>query len=596
MKRIVSAALLALFILCLLAPLAAADGGWSEEYYRAVDLTEELSEAEEISLDEDCLAIVREYGVDLALLAVNEDYREGRSLEEIADDIYGYCGFGVGDTRDGYMMVYDADSGEYALVCFGAADISLRKLDFISRTATGLRDEYGLYGVMYGTVKCVSDMLAEAAANGGVARVGEGGGLPAWYPADVGSFEPYHDADAPRVRDDADILDDGEEERLTALLLEVRADTGRDVVVYTDVTDYGLGHDVCAADYFEFNGYGLGAAREGFCLYVCMDPDNRGWWAAVHGPDSRALYTEDHANEIDDALYDYMVSGDYAYGFEDWAENIRTLCLKGMPFAPEWYPDEPWSFVKSHDAAAPRVVDEAYGMSEIEIAALSEKAAALSDKLGIDVVILLCGSSYGLPRYEYADDFYNYCGYGLGEDFDGVLLAMFSYSDTVLINEYGKGLDRLTEVNLKRLTSRCAGKLARNDAYGAADEWLDLVGRMERTGRVPRTAASWCGTGFLGLVGGLIFGGIDRSRAKARMKTPAVSTNANAYLVPAAISIVSLGDVFLRTSSTSTYSPVRTDSGSSSGRSSGGSSGRSSYSSHYSSSSGSSYSGSGRKF
>ena len=594
MKRIAAAALLALFILCLLAPCASAEGDWSEDYYRAVDLAGELSDTEGVSLDEDCIAFIKEFGVDLTMLTVDSSHREGRSLEDIAGSLYEYCGFGVGETHDGYMMVYDADTEEYALVCFGDAEISGVDLKFVRHTATGFREEYGVFGVMYGTFKALSERLRAAPDPGGVARVGEGGDLPTWYPIDVASFEPYHDSDAPRVRDDADIFSDEDEDYLTRLLLEVREDTGKDVVVYTDMSDYGLGHDVCSADYFEFNGYGTGEQREGFCLYICMDPDDRGWWTAVHGLDSRALYTEEYANEIDDELYGFMAGGDYSYGVMDWADNIRTLCLKGIPFAPEWYPDR--GYVRTHDPYASRVVDEAGVLTASELAALEEKASALSDKLGVDVVVLLCGNSYGMTRPQYADAFYNYNGYGLGEDYDGVLLAMYRYSGSALINEYGAGLKHLTSVNFDRLTSRCESKLGRGDAYAAADEWLDLVGRMERTGRVPRTAGSWCGTGVFGALLGCIFGAVDRKVAKARMKTPAVSTNANAYLIPAAISIMSLGDVFVKTTSSSQYSPIRTDSGGSGRSSGGGSSHSSSYSHSYSSSSGSSYSGSGRRF
>ncbi|MBO6010735.1 MAG: TPM domain-containing protein [Oscillospiraceae bacterium] len=594
MKRIAAAALTALLILCLFAPLALAEGDWSEDYYRAVDLTGELTEAEEVSLDEDCIDFIKEFGVDLAMLAVNAESREGRTLEDVAVDFYEYCGFGVGATHDGYMAVYDADTEELAVFCFGAADLSRRDRKFVTDTAAGFRGEYGIFGVMYGTYKSLSERLRGAEDPGGVARVGEGGDMPAWYPVDVASFEPYHDADAPRVRDDADIFSDEDEAWLTEVLLEVRADTGRDVVVYTDMSDYGLGQDVCSADYFEFNGYGTGEQREGFCLYIDMDPNDRGWWTAVHGADSRGLYTYENANEIDDALYEYMAGGSYAYGVRDWADNIRTLCLKGIPFAPEWYPER--DYVKQHDPDAPRVVDETHMLTDIELGQLEEKAAALSDKLGVDVVVLMCGNTYNMPRSEYADAFYNYNGYGFGDGYDGVLLAMYEYSGSVLINEYGAGLRHLTSVNYDRLTSRCGSKVSSGRLYEAADEWLRLVGRMERTGRVPRTAAAWGGTGVLGAVLGCIFGGIDRSRAKARMKTPAVSTNANAYLIPAAISILSLGDVFIKTTSSSQYSPIRTDSGGSGRSSGGGSSHSSSYSSSYSSSSGSSYSGSGRKF
>ncbi|MBR3561904.1 MAG: hypothetical protein IKN81_10350 [Oscillospiraceae bacterium] len=53
------------------------------------------------------------------------------------------------------------------------------------------------------------------------------------------------------------------------------------IVIYTDVTDYDLGKDICAADFYDFNGYGYGGEHEGICLFIDMDAYDRGWWVCA---------------------------------------------------------------------------------------------------------------------------------------------------------------------------------------------------------------------------------------------------------------------------------------------------------------------------
>ena len=108
--------------------------------------------------------------------------------------------------------------------------------------------------------------------------------MPAWYPKDPLTFPYYHDKDAPRIVDTADIFSDEEESSMEARLTELRGQLGKDIVVFTDVSTYGLSQPVYAADFYDFNGYGIGDDREGVCLMICMDPADRGWWACCTGP------------------------------------------------------------------------------------------------------------------------------------------------------------------------------------------------------------------------------------------------------------------------------------------------------------------------
>ena len=426
-------------------------------------------------------------------------------------------------------------------------------------------------------------------------RVGDGSDMPAWYPKEPQTFPFYHDADAPRIVDRADIFTDEEESSMEARLAELREQLGRDIVVFTDVSTYGLSRSVYAADFYDFNGYGIGDDREGVCLMICMDPGDRGWWACCTGPDTMGLYTETIANQIDDLLYEYMKAGDYGTGAADWIENFRRLYTTGSPYSEDWALLSESSLERFHDDAAPRVVDDAFLLTEDEISQLTAKAAALSEKYGLDVVIHTARNEGILDRDKYGDLFWKVKGYGFGDNYDGLLLTIFkcpSYSGDTRVSAYGKGLDKFTEVNENRLRGRVNDLVLSQEYYAAADSWLDFSDHMLKTGRVPRSSLSWGFFTILEMLAGLIFGGSSLARAKARMATPKVREDADTYLVPGSLKIKKVHSTLVDTTVHRQYSPRPKEN-----RSSGGSSGgHSSYSGGYSGSSGSSHSGSGRSF
>ena len=153
--------------------------------------------------------------------------------------------------------------------------------------------------------------------------------LPDWFPADTSSFEFFHDENAPRVVDNADILSASEEAELSRKIDEFRKAEQKDLVIYTDVTSYGFSRAVLAADFYDFNGYGYGPERDGAVIFICMESGNRGWWTCCTGNSVRSLYTESTANKIDDHLEPFMVDGEYAEGLSGWVDDMSGLLSKG---------------------------------------------------------------------------------------------------------------------------------------------------------------------------------------------------------------------------------------------------------------------------
>ena len=616
-KYLVSALAACMLILAVLQPArVSAEEMWTEDYYRAVDASNGLSDAEREDLDSLCLEFIRKWHLDLAMVSMPSDTYE-ETMEDIARSYYEDCGFGYGENADGFMMIWYTDTGEMKIVPVGAAEnaVPADYLSFIEETAPPYLAANGTYGPFYATCKLLDSYLEEHGTDDGTdegtddgtggsadpnARVGEGSDLPAWYPVDTEHFEFYHDETAPRVVDEADIFTDEEEAAMEARLAEIRTEIEKDIVIYTDMTDYGLGHMECADDFYDYNGYGIGDEYEGMCLYVCMDPGNRGFWTSGFGPETKSMYTETVADQIDDMLYAFMKEGEYGEGVSDWIENVRRSYRTLSPYTPDWADLIGSEFERFHDENAPRVLDEARILTEEEENALAEKAARIAEKYGTDVVIHTARNEGNIDREEYPDFFYLFNGYGSGENYDGIELTIFKrpyYTGTAEVTAYGAAEEKLTETNQKRLVSRFGTiSISSEETYAKADAWLDQTEHMLKTGRAPRSAGSWGFFTALELTAGLIFGGISLSRAKAKMPQVKKKKNADPYVVQNSLRVAKVSDTFLNRTVSRVYSPPPKEDDSSSRSSGSSSSGRSSYSSSHTSSSGRSHTGSGRRF
>lgn len=414
---------------------------------------------------------------------------------------------------------------------------------------------------------------------------------PCWYPDNVDSFVEYHDSEIPRVVDIADIFTPEEEKALTDKISSVSEETGKDVVIFTDTQTYGFTREIYCYDFYDFCGYGTGDKYDGMCLFVCMDPNNRGWVASATGV-VEDMYTEKIANEMDDELFPYMKAGNYGEGVLDWVGNLYNLYTRGVPFYAEWIPEDKSSFVRTNNPDIPRIYDSADIFSENEEKALQERAESITNDYGVDVVVHTTRHTYDMSDEEYADAFYRYNGYGIGENYDGLLLTIcVADTNRTVVRAYGKGNDKLTKVNYDRIFNQSDIKIYESEYVSATNIFLTNVNHMLKTGRVNKTLLSWLGRLIIAIIAGWIVGGISLSRAKSNMKTVTAAVGATSYL-NGNKSIVPVSDTYV-TQHVTKRKIVRSSSSSSSGSSS---SSRSSYSSHSSGSSGRSHTSSSRNF
>ena len=146
-------------------------------------------------------------------------------------------------------------------------------------------------------------------------------------------------ADVPRLDDSADLLTDSEETELLAVLDEISERQQFDVVVVTTNTLNGKTVAGYADDYFDDNGFGFGADRDGILLLLNMA--ERDWWISTSGYGLTA-FTDHGLDDMADVFLPYLSGGYYAEGFSVFAglcDDYVTQAKQGMPYGYNDYGD-----------------------------------------------------------------------------------------------------------------------------------------------------------------------------------------------------------------------------------------------------------------
>ncbi|MCR5482466.1 MAG: TPM domain-containing protein [Clostridia bacterium] len=154
--------------------------------------------------------------------------------------------------------------------------------------------------------------------------------------------EPLINPELYRVNDFADIYTEEQEADLEARITDIYTKYDMDLTVYTsketaytDLTGPESWMNE-ADDFYDYNNFGVGEDGRGTCLFICMDPDNRGWWTSAKGA-AMPYYTEEAINYIDDRVYPYMRDGDYYGGAVEYLTLVDTLYADGeFPYYTEY--------------------------------------------------------------------------------------------------------------------------------------------------------------------------------------------------------------------------------------------------------------------
>ncbi|MBR3150851.1 MAG: TPM domain-containing protein [Erysipelotrichaceae bacterium] len=121
------------------------------------------------------------------------------------------------------------------------------------------------------------------------------------------------------------------------------------------------------------------------------------------------------------------------------------------------------------------VIDNAGLLSEQERSDLEDKLERISAEVKADVVVLTESDLNGQDVVAYADDFFDYNGYGQGKHYDGVLLMLAMDTRTWYISTSGSGIRAFTDYRIEVTGDDMMPYLRDGDYYGAFNEFADLA-------------------------------------------------------------------------------------------------------------------------
>lgn len=225
---------------------------------------------------------------------------------------------------------------------------------------------------------------------------------------------------------------------------------------------------------------------------------------------------------------------------------------------------------KLNDADLPRVVDEADLLSDSEEKELAGKIEDLTDKYNFDIVIVTADTINGETPMAYADDYYDYNGYGAGADNDGILLLLSMEDRDWWISTTGYGIDAFTDYGIDVIGDEIVPDLSNGDYYSAFTEFIDLTddflaeaekGNPYDIDHKYKTFSDYIIAVGIGLFIGLIIAVISVLVMKSKMKTVAMQNNANNYAVNNSLRLDRSNDIFIYRNVTKTRRPEPSSSG-----------------------------------
>lgn len=240
------------------------------------------------------------------------------------------------------------------------------------------------------------------------------------------------------------------------------------------------------------------------------------------------------------------------------------------------------------------VFDDAVLFSEDERVKLENEVNSLSNAYNMDIVIVTTNDTDGKTSREYADDFFDYGGFGVGDNHDGILFLIDMENREAYISTSGIGIRYLTDERIEKILDNVFDSgLGDGDYYGAAmgflrgtKDYLESGIPSNQYNKPEKTKNKLTFTDVvISIIGGILTSSIFYFTTKSSYRTPKPA-NPFAYKKNSFMNLTSNEDKLIDTFVTHRVIPKPTDNSSSPSGSS----------TTHTSSSGNTHGGGGRKF
>ncbi len=137
-----------------------------------------------------------------------------------------------------------------------------------------------------------------------------------------------------------------------------------------------------------------------------------------------------------------------------------------------------------------KVYDDAELFTPTQIETLNKNAQALVNEIKVDLIIVTTYFTESKSSMEYADDYFDYHGFGIGPSRDGMLMLINMDTREVWISTHSLALDYFKDSDIESLLDNIFVPLKERNYFGAAQEFLNNAAqhiRIKKAAEGPAT-------------------------------------------------------------------------------------------------------------
>lgn len=408
---------------------------------------------------------------------------------------------------------------------------------------------------------------------------------------------------AERVFDDAALFTAEQAADLNTQAWKYIQEFDVDFVIVTTNDTGGKSSRAYADDYFDYNGFGIGASRDGMLLLINME--EREVYISTHAL-TLNLFTDADIENLLDAVYNDLANGEYAASAEAFLVHAAAHLRQRLA------DDASKQTVPDSIDPALKIYDYAGVLSSGNINHYRSEATTYARSYGLDVAVVTVEGTAGNSMTTLADTIYDSNGFGLGTEKSGFLLLIRTGQNwSVQVKANGTAQQLFSNAEMDAMVYEIGDSIEAGDYNAAVQCYFDTITAAAKSNPLQFRSlgsillsilpkALLAGAGLAALIVLIMM----IAHLASVPKTPAASQ----YIVSGSAALVGQSDVFFDTRLSRTPKPQPSSGGGSGGGFGGGSSGgsrsggyssgggRTGGTSSHRSSSGSSHGGGGRKF
>ncbi len=381
------------------------------------------------------------------------------------------------------------------------------------------------------------------------------------------------------VYDNAKLLDNVPGEVVQSLLEQLNTDYGVSMYIITRNSDdekEKLNVEGYSQKFCDEKGLGKNGDKG---LLAVFDVDKNMSYFYPYG--SRDIFSNDFMNGLFETVNKYYSGGEY---YSMYLEIIKKV--------------DGYLYEKVGLQKQPNIIDNAGLLSDDEESLLLQKIENIVETYSFDVAIITTNGIGNKTIAEYSDDSYDYGGYGIGPNYDGLAFVINMGDRDYYTTTCGYGITAFTDYGIEKMCEDVVPLLTSGDYYEAFSLYLDNVslfleqaktGKPYDVGNKLKTTEDYVAGEIIVLVVSLVISAIIAFSVRSSMNNAKAKTSATNYIkrssVNAAgsaggVNLKSCSDVFMYSTTSKTPKQSSSSSGGSSthigssGRSHGGGGGK----------------------